>query len=498
MGEPCSLEIFRPVIRMLPEVRKPARIPPLQEKLLWTFAGLVLFFVMYHVYPIGVLIVTNARVEFMQIVFASKVGSILTAGIGPIVLASIFLQLFVGAKIINVNMRDPKHKELFSGTQKILAILLSFLESGMYVMSGYVPVMGSGTEAYLATQLIVTLQLAIGSIILLYLDEVLSKYGIGSGISLFIAAGVSLAVVQSTLGLNGIGLLPDAIKKIGEGGTDAIPKAILVFLPLVFTAIVFAASVYAEGMKVEIPLAFERARGFGGRFPIKFLYVSNLPVILASALIANFSWFFRASWPGIAKGLQIPLGGFNLMDMIATSTGTGADAQLSGGIMYLLTPSFANPMLIGGYDVYVNLLLSSSSTLIVPFMGAVAIPEVFHVATYVLFYVGLCVVFGRFWIETTGMDSRSVSEQLQSSGLNVPGYRRDPRITERVLDRYIPTITILGSAFVGMLAAFADLTGAVGTGTGILLTVGIYYRMYEQLATERMFDLYPDLRKFVG
>jgi len=492
----CSLEPFRPIIRLLPEVRRPARMPTLNQKLLWTVAGLVLFFVMYHIYPIGVVRIASQQAEFMQIIFASKVGSLITAGIGPIVLASIFLQLFAGAKLINVDMRDPDHKALFSGTQKLLAILLSFFESGVYVWTGGVPVMGMPGSGYepiislLFTQILVTFQLAMGSIILLYMDEVIAKYGIGSGISLFIAAGVSLAVVQGTLGLEGQGLLPSAINAINEGGSDAIPNAILAFLPLLFTFVIFAASVYAEGMKVEIPLAFERARGFGGRFPIKFLYVSNLPVILASALLLNVRL-----WARLFHDKVFYLGGVNIFQTLAVTDATGYPI---GGLIYLLTPSFPNPLFVGGYRVYIDYLLTRSTELAFPFIGVLMVPEVVHIVIYVMFYTLLCVMFGRFWIETTGMDSRSVAEQLQKSGLQVPGYRRDPRIIERVLDRYIPTITILGSAFVGLLAAFADLTGALGTGTGILLTVGILYKIYEQLTTERMFELYPDLRKFIS
>ncbi|MDD5317490.1 MAG: preprotein translocase subunit SecY [Candidatus ainarchaeum sp.] len=484
----CTLEFMRPVIRLLPEVRKPPRIPTLNEKLLWTLVGLVIFFVMYHVYPVGVQRITSSQYEFMQIIFASKIGSLITAGIGPIVLASIFLQLFAGAKLINVDMRDTKHKELFSGTQKMLAILLSFFEAGVYVYTGAVPVLAGGNP--LLTQAIVALQLAMGSIILLYMDEVLSKYGIGSGISLFIAAGVSLAVVQGTLGMGGQGLLPMAIDAINSGGADAIPKALLAFLPLIFTLVVFAASVYAEGMKVEIPLAFERARGFGGRFPIKFLYVSNLPVILASALMMNMS-FFTGS---VLAPMKFEIGGVNVFNTIVT---VDQNRQVTGGLVYLFTHTFYNPLLIGGYETYVNLILTGSSSLVVPFVGTLAVPEIAHMAVYVLFYVALCIVFGRFWIETTGMDSQSVAEQLQQSGLSIPGYRRDPRIVKGRLDFYIPTITILGSMFVGLLAAFADLTGALGTGTGILLTVGILYKFYEQLSTARIFDLYPDLKKLM-
>jgi preprotein translocase subunit SecY len=44
----------------------------------------------------------------------------------------------------------------------------------------------------------------------------------------------------------------------------------------------------------------------------------------------------------------------------------------------------------------------------------------------------------------------------------------------------------------------ADLTGALGTGTGILLTVGIVYRMYEELAAEQAFEMMPGLRGILG
>ncbi|EQD42235.1 preprotein translocase subunit SecY, partial [mine drainage metagenome] len=80
-------------------------------------------------------------------------------------------------------------------------------------------------------------------------------------------------------------------------------------------------------------------------------------------------------------------------------------------------------------------------------------------------------------------------------GWQIPGFRRDPRIVESVLNRYIPTVTVLGSVFVGFLAAVATLTGAIGTGMGILLTVGIIYMVYQQLEQERLFDTYPILKK---
>ena len=80
--------------------------------------------------------------------------------------------------------------------------------------------------------------------------------------------------------------------------------------------------------------------------------------------------------------------------------------------------------------------------------------------------------------------------------MQIPGFRRDPRIVEEVLNRYIPTLAIISGLFIGMLAALADFTDAVGTGTGILLTVMIIYNLYENIATRYMEDMHPALRKF--
>jgi preprotein translocase subunit SecY len=128
----------------------------------------------------------------------------------------------------------------------------------------------------------------------------------------------------------------------------------------------------------------------------------------------------------------------------------------------------------------------------------VIVPEVGQAILYLLFFTVICVVFGKLWVELAGQGSEAVSEQLQRSGMSIPGFRRDPRVIRQVLDRYIPTITILGSVFVAVLAGFADLTNALGTGTGILLTVGIVYRLYEDLAKQQLFESNPMLAKLVG
>ena len=96
------------------------------------------------------------------------------------------------------------------------------------------------------------------------------------------------------------------------------------------------------------------------------------------------------------------------------------------------------------------------------------------------------------------MDAKSVAGQLSSSGMQIPGFRRDPRMLEKILQKHIFPLTVLGALSVGLLAGIADLTGALGTGTGILLTVGILYRMYEQMEKLQLFELYPALKSIGG
>ncbi len=472
------LQALKPIIDNLPEVQAPLRTPALKEKLLWTGAVLLLFFIMGQIYPIGVDTSRLVSFERLEILLGSKTGTLITTGIGPIVLASIFLQLAVGAKLINIDLSQQENKKLFQGVQKLLAVALSLVEGFIYSKS-IVAATDAATPALYAAnailgiitpgQLAVALQLTLGSIFLLYMDEVAQKYGIGSGISLFIAAGVTQAVFIGAFsiassGTEVAGLIPNAILQVFQGN---VAVAFWALMPILFTILVFLVVVYAEGMRIELPLAYGGARGLGARYPIKFLYVSNIPVILASAVLLNVQVF----------GLFLFNAGIPIL-------GNYQQNQAVDGLAYYTT-ALPSPLLItGGYPAYLSFIAQPQ--------------EILHVLVYGIALVLLCVVFGWFWIESTGMGASSVAKQLEKTGMQIPGFRQDPRVTERILNRYIPVITVLGSLFVGILAWFADITGALGTGTGILLTVGILYRFYEDLARQQVFELYPQLGKIVN
>jgi preprotein translocase subunit SecY len=477
------------VLKFIPSIQKPSTPLGLKDKLKWTGVILTVYFLLFSIPAYGVNMVTikSGLYQLMSIIFAARIGSLITVGIGPIVLASILLQLLMGAGLIKLDTNDMEQKGRFQGIQKLTAIIIALIEAFIFTSTGYVPILSNSLFW------IVVAQLALGAIVVIFLDEMMTKYGLTSGINLFIAGGVAYSIIAGTISI----LLPEAISAISNGGAGAIPNAIMAFGPLLFAIVVFLISIYVYEIKVELPLVFSQFRGIGGRLPIPLLYVSVLPVILATSFELSLDVWFRFL-AGVGGNLA------NLAKFIAlytpSSTGT---PELAGGLLYLISPSFPMPYAaqyggIGSYASYFTYLATFKTELYLPWGGIAFVPEWIHVIVYTLVLVLLCIVFGKFWIEMTGQNPKNVADQLQEVGWQIPGFRRDPRIIESVLNKYIPTITVLGSIIVGLLAALATLTGAVGTGMGILLTVGIMYMLYQQLEQQHMLEGYPALEKLLS
>ncbi len=469
------LDIGHRMAKFLPEIKPPVRPPDVKERFMWTGIALFTFFLMYNVIAFGAQDTGN-QFDFLQMITASKLGSLLTTSIGPIVLASIFLQLFSGAGIIDLNPRDPKEKVKFQELQKVLAIIIALVEATIFVMTGRV-LLAEGLAPEIAMPLVI-LQIALGSVIVLYLDEVVTKYGIGSGISLFIAAGVSFSIIGGAVGI--IFGETGVLGAIAGGGAEAIPSALIILAPILVTAVVWYAVSYGEGMKVEIPLAYQRARGMSPKLPLNLFYLSNIPVIFASALLMNVQLFAVG-----LGGIDIDIGGFNIIEALGY---VDANNQLTDGFLYLITPIYG-----GGQSTiaHINFIMNG----VTPIFG---IPEWIHAIIYVLFLAFVSVLFGRFWAETSNMDTKGMTDQLIQSGMQIPGWRTDRRMLEKILDKYIPPLIFLGSFLVGLLAGLADLTGALGTGTGILLTVSIFYRTYQQMERQKMLENAPFLSGILG
>ncbi|MBI2575927.1 preprotein translocase subunit SecY [Candidatus Woesearchaeota archaeon] len=468
------MSLFQTILNNLPEVAGPTqRRLSFKEKLKWTALALVIFFVLGLMPLFGLGQNALQQFEFLSIILAAQFGSIISLGIGPMVTASIVLQLVNGSGLYKFDLNTPDGKKKFQGWQKLLSIGFILFEAIVYVFLGGLapPEQLAGTPLYFQLQLILVFQLFIGGMLVLFLDEVVSKWGFGSGISLFIAAGVSQQVFVQAFnwlpgpgGLSGVtysvGAVPALFQALAAGDPTT---AGIKLATIIFTALVFVMAVYAQAMKVEIPLSFGRVRGHGIRWPLSFIYTSNIPVILVAALMANLQLWGRLTQNWFGPNF---FARFNDLS-----------GRLVGGFVYWLQP----PQII---DSFVT--------------GAFTGSQLVQALVYISFMVAGSIIFSIFWVQTAGMDARSQAEHMMASGLQIPGFRKDERVLERLLNRYIWPLTVMGAITVGFLAAIADITGALSRGTGILLAVMIIYRLYEDISKQHMMDMYPALRKFMG
>jgi preprotein translocase subunit SecY len=475
MAEEQSL--ISKVARFIPTVKKPTYRQTLRTRLKWTAIILVGYLVMSFIPIYGVAPATYEQYRFLEIVLGSKFGSLMTLGISPIVTSGIILQLLVGSKIINWDTTKPEDRKKFQTWNKVLSVVFCFVSAVAYVMAGALPIVG-GTVTLVA----VVLQLAAGGMMVILMDDLIAKWGIGSGVSLFIAAGVS-----TQIGIRLLSPFPSTCRPLQFAtcipSTQNLPIGLVwqffaaslasniqlmlqTIIPILSTVAIFLLVVYIQDIQVEVPLAFSALRGFGRSWPLKLLYTSNIPVILAATLISQFQLVGRI---GLNQQNGLSCGILGCYDARGNA--------VSGLVYYLSAPT--------------NFLIDLVT-------GSVNAGYATRAVIHILLYSVLATVFSIFWVSTSGMDARSVAEQIEAIGMQIPGYRRDARSMEAVLNKYIPYLAFLGGLIVGLVAAVADITASIGTGTGILLTVMIIYQYYEQLSTENLEEAPPILRRLMG
>jgi preprotein translocase subunit SecY len=306
----------------------------------------------------------------------------------------------------------------------------------------------------------------------MFLDEVSSKWGIGSGISLFIAAGVSREMF--TNGLSPmldprtqlpIGAIPKIITLISQGNGS---MAFWPVISLVATLVIILMSIYFSGIQINIPLSFGKVRGFGIKWPIKWFYTSNIPVILTAALLASLQF-----WSLMLFNAGVPILGS--YERVSLGDGRFSQQPISGLAQYINNPTLSSLFELG-------------------FTGDAVISLIF----YSSFMIIGSVFFAYLWLNVGKASPSDVADQILSSGLGIPGFRRDKRILEKILTRYIVPLAILGGVTVGVLATIADVMGALSRGTGILLTVMIVYQFYESIQKSHMEEMSPMVRKVMG
>jgi len=401
---------------------------------------------------------------WMRVMLASNRGSLMELGISPIITSGLVMQLLAGSKIVDVDQSNPDDRNLFAGAQKFLGMIITIGQGCAYVFSG---MYGDPKDLGLGNSVLIILQLFCAGIIVLVLDELLQKgYGLGSGISLFIATNICENIVWKAFSPTTINtgrgtefegavialfhLLitkPDKVRALKEAFyRQNLPN----LTNLLATALVFVVVIYFQGFRVDLPVKNNRQKGAVGTYPIKLFYTSNMPIMLQSALVSNLYFFSQILYRRYPENVFV-----NLFGQWQDSGSMGGSVPV-GGIAYYISPPGSFGDILG---------------------------DPIRAMFYTAFVLTACALFSKTWPEVSGSSPKDVAKQLKDQQMTMRGHRDSS--LERELNRYIPTAAAFGGLAIGALSVMADFIGAIGSGTGILLAVTIIYQYFEIFVKEQ-------------
>lgn len=413
----------------------------MKDRLIWTVIVLLVFLVCSQVPLYGILKMNDEDPLFWsRMILASNRGTLMELGISPIINAGMIMQLLAGAKILEIDQSKQEDKEFYQASQKILALLIGFVEAVAYVWGG---MYGDLERIGLLSAILLILQLTFASVLVQLLDDIISKgYGVGSAISLFIATNVCEDILWKTFSpMTRNGQYEGALVSLIHG-LVASDKSLIFVIQNAFyrdfaanlnnilaTVFIFLVVNYFQGFQVSIGIHNNKIRGHSAPYPIKLFYTSNIPIILQSALISNL--FFAS------KILYKKFGGFFLIRLFGRwkEASVGGQSYPISGLIYYISPP------------------SSLSALFT---------DPIHGIVYIAFILVSCSLFSKAWIEVSGTGPKEVCRGLVAQDMTA--YGGTDKLLLKKLQKYIPTAAALGGMCVGVLTILADFLGAIGSG----------------------------------
>lgn len=462
------LDFIKPFLGLLPVIEQPKKNAKIsfQEKQKWTLIVLGLFLAFSQIPLFGIQSRAGADpMYWVRAILASNRGTLMELGISPIVTASMILQLLVGAKILRIDQNNEKDREVYQGAQKVFGILLTIAQALVFVISGMYGAVGFFGGLFIIAQL------TVAGVLVILLDEVMSAgYGLGSGTTLFITTNVCESIFWKAFS-------PMSINYGGnsefEGCIIALFHLLLTRNPfyaithalfrtelpnimnLIATAAIVVIATYLQGVRVELSLSVKNMREVVTPYPIKLFYTSNVPIMLLTSFTSNI--FF------ISQLLHARLGGNPLVSLIGKWAQVDGQISPVGGLVYYLSPPHS--LLAVLYDPI-------------------------HFVLYSLILISACALFSRTWIGVAGNAPKDVLRQFKEQNRNIRGLTESSSQLV-VLNKYIPTAALLSGITVALLTIVADLFGAIGSGTGILLAIGTctqYAEMFEKEQAQEFAD----------
>lgn len=450
MAQIRFLNLVKPVMFLIPEIKAPTKAVSKKDKFIWTAIALFIYLICCQIPLYGIYKSSNTDpLYWLRVILASNRGTLMELGISPIVTSGMIMQLLAGSKLIDVDKKQKEDRDLFEGATKLFGFLITIGEAVAYVISGmYGDLSNLGAfNAYL-----IIVQLVVAGIIVLLLDEVLQKgYGIGSGISLFIAVNICENIIWKAFSpftitnesgnveyegaiVAAVHMLLTRPNKIAALNKAFYRSNSANLFNLITTIVVFFIVIYFQGFKFEVKITHKNEPGRYRTYPIKLFYSSNIPIILQTALVSNLYFFSQILYKRYKNNFLIKL------------LGQWQDVE-SGG----------HSVPVGGLAYYIS-----------PPRDILEIArDPFHTIFYITFILISCALFSKTWIEVSGSGVNDVSKNLRDQGYFISSIREENMST--VFKRYIPTAATFGGMCIGALTIFADFVGAIGSGILFLI-----------------------------
>lgn len=370
--------------------------------------------------------------------------SIMIAGLGPYINASIIMQLLTKAlpRLENLRKEGEYGQKKINQYTRMLTFPLAIIQSigAVYLIRQTAQSVGGIGDitagASLMQWVLMVAALTGGSMLLMWLGELVTEQSIGNGISLLITVSI-VSSLPRTVSQIGAGIFggDNSLKVFGQnlpinGKALAIAMAILVAV-IIITWMVVKLNEAARKITVNYAKRVQGNRAYGGVttvLPVKLITAGVVPIIFAVAFL---------SVPSFAGQLLAGSGSQRLQELAVNLT------------TWFQPPSSAQAFAAGGWNSYV----------------------------YPVTYFLLVFLFTYFYTSIT-FNSKEIAENLQKQGGFIEGVRSGSQ-TEAYLAKTVNRLTFFGALALGLLALlpiiaqmFLTASIAIG-GTSVLILVSV-------------------------
>ena len=466
------IDLARTFLPLLPEVEVPFEKITFDDKVVYTiFSALIYLFAQFPLVGLPKETAPGTQVNdplyFLRGVFAAEPKTLLEFGIFPNVASALILQLLAGLKVIKVNFKNQKDRELFQTLIKLFALFQYFILANIFIYSGYY-----GQNLSIVQVGLINLQLCGAGLVTTLISEVVDKgFGFSSGMMVINTVSIATNLVSDTLGISQIsvdednntepqGSLINLIQSFRAKHRSLLEGIISAFnrdyLPNLTTTVIVlgiaAVICYLQSVRMELAIRSTRARGMSNIYPIRLLYVGCLSVLFSYVIL-----------------FYIHIGAFTLIHLIAKN-------------------NIENPIckVLGHYDMVNNLLAVPSfplSLLTPPRSLLSSITEQpLTLITYTIFMVATGVYFADKWQEISGSSARDVAAEFKEQGITLNG-RREQSVAKE-LNKVIPVAAETGAAIVAAITVCGELLGLKGKAAGIVVGVAGGFSLLELITLD--------------